>query len=182
MQVITHTNVMTEKQEKILQAALFLFAKEGYHATSTSKVAKMASVSEGLIFRHFGNKEGLLQAILEFGANKLKELIVDIVMESNPKEVIRKSIQLPANIDKKDHNFWKLQFKLKWELEVNSDKKMEPLHMALSNAFRKLNYKSPELEASLILLYIDGIASSMLKGSNLNVKDMIQLLLKKYEL
>ena len=37
---------MTEKQEKILQAALQLFAKEGYHATSTNKVAKLAGVSE----------------------------------------------------------------------------------------------------------------------------------------
>lgn len=173
---------MTEKQEKILEAALVLFAKEGYNATSTSKVAKAAGVSEGLIFRHFGNKEGLLQAILEFGADKLKDLVVDIVMEPDPKEVIRKSIELPANVNKADYDFWKLQFKLKWELEVNSDKKMESLHMALTNAFKKLNYKTPELEASLILLFIDGMASSMLKGSSLNVNDIIQLLLDKYEL
>ena len=44
---------MTEKQENILKAALQLFAKEGFYATSTSKVAKLAGVSEGLIFRHF---------------------------------------------------------------------------------------------------------------------------------
>ncbi len=173
---------MTEKQEKILNAALQLFAKEGYHATSTNKVAKLAGVSEGLIFRHFGNKEGLLQAILEFGAEKLKELVVDIVMETDPKEVIRKAIKLPANVDKEDFDFWKLQYKLKWELEVNSDKKMEPLKMALTNAFNKLNYEEPELEAGLILLYTDGIASSMLKGSSLNVDEMIQLLIRKYKL
>lgn len=173
---------MTEKQEKILNAALQLFAKEGYHATSTNKVAKLAGVSEGLIFRHFGNKEGLLQAILEFGAEKLKELVVDIVMETDPKEVIRKAIKLPSNVDKEDFNFWKLQYKLKWELEVNSDKKMEPLKMALTNAFNKLNYEEPELEAGLILLYTDGIASSMLKGSSLDVNQLIQLLIKKYKL
>ena len=173
---------MTEKQEKILQAALVLFAKEGFHATSTSKVAKLAGVSEGLIFRHFGNKDGLLQAILEFGADKLKDLVVDIVMESDPKQLIRKTIELPANVNKEDFDFWKLQFKLKWELEVNSDKKMEPLHMALTNAFRKLRYESPELEANLIILYMEGISSSMLKGSNIDVKEMTQLLFKKYEL
>jgi AcrR family transcriptional regulator len=173
---------MTEKQEKIIQAALLLFAKEGYNATSTSKVAKQAGVSEGLIFRHFKNKEGLLQAILEFGAEKLKEIIVDIVLESDPEKVIKKAIELPASIDKSEYNFWKLQYKLKWELEINHDKKMEPLHMALSNAFRKLNYETPELEASLIILYIDGIASSMLKGSSLDAESLIQFLCKKYEL
>lgn len=173
---------MTEKQEKILQAALQLFAKEGYHATSTSKVAKLAGVSEGLIFRHFGNKEGLLHAILAEGENKLKTLFVDIVMESEPKQVIRRAIEMTNMIDVSDYDFWKLQFKLKWELEINSDKKMEPLKMALTNAFRKLEYEAPELEAQLIILFIDGIGSAVLKGSSLNPKEMIQFLLKKYKL
>ncbi|WP_346859017.1 helix-turn-helix domain-containing protein [uncultured Draconibacterium sp.] len=172
---------MTEKQEKIIQAALQLFAQEGYNATSTSKVAKHAGVSEGLIFRHFKNKEGLLQAILNFGADKLKEIIVDIVLEADPEKVIRKAIELPASVDKSEYDFWKLQYKLKWELEINHDEKMEPLHMALSNAFRKLNYKSPDLEASLIVLYIDGIASSMLKASNLDAESLIQFLCEKYK-
>ena len=173
---------MTEKQEKIVQAALQLFAQEGYHATSTSKVAKQAGVSEGLIFRHFGNKDGLLQAILEEGERRIKALFVDIVMETDPQEVIRKTITMTSKIDVSDYDFWKLQYKLKWELEVSGDKKMEPLKMALTNAFQKLNYESPELEAQLLILFIDGIGSAVLKGSALNAEEMIQFLLSKYNL
>lgn len=173
---------MTEKQQSIIQAALILFAKEGYHATSTSKVAKAAGVSEGLIFRHFGNKEGLLQAILDEGERRLKELFVDIVMETEPKEVIRKTIEMTSKIDQSDYDFWKLQFKLKWELELSGDKKMEPLKMALTNAFRKLNYPSPELEAQLLILFIDALGSAVLKGSTLDVDEMIQFMLSKYKL
>jgi len=172
---------MTEKKENILKAALQLFAQEGYYATSTSKVAKAAGVSEGLIFRHFGNKEGLLQAILEMGENRLKAMFVDIVMETDPREVIRKSITFTQGISKSEYDFWKLQFKLKWELEVSSDKKMEPLHMALTNAFKKLGYESPELEAHLILLYNEAIGSAILKGSQLDAVEMTQFLLKKYD-
>ena len=58
---------MTDKQLNILKIALQLFANEGFHATSTSRIAKEAGVSEGLIFRHFINKEGLLRAILKQG-------------------------------------------------------------------------------------------------------------------
>ena len=173
---------MTEKQEKIVQAALQLFAKEGYNATSTSKVAKAAGVSEGLIFRHFCNKEGLLQAILQEGENKMKSLFVDIVMETEPEEVIRKTITMTRKIDVSDYDFWKLQFKLKWELEISGEKKMEPLKMALTNAFQKLNYQEPELEAALLMLFIDGLGSAVLKGSTLNAEKMIQFLLKKYKL
>jgi AcrR family transcriptional regulator len=172
---------MTEKQENILKAALQLFANEGFHATSTSKVAKQAGVSEGLIFRHFGNKEGLLQAILKEGENQLKELLVDIVMETDPKRVIRKAIEMPAKVPESDYVFWKLQFKLKWELEVNSDEKMAPLLMALTNAFSKLKYKSPELEAQSIILFIDGLSAAVLMGSEINPHEMISLYLEKYQ-
>lgn len=182
LQVITHLLIMTEKQEKILQSALELFAKEGYHATSTSKVAKHAGVSEGLIFRHYTNKEGLLQAILEEGERRIKALFIDIVMENDPSEVIRKTIEMTAKIDKSDYDFWKLQFKLKWELEVSGDEKMKPLKMALTNAFSKLNYDEPEMEASLILLFIDGLGSAVLKGSSIDSEAMISFLLKKYHL
>jgi AcrR family transcriptional regulator len=173
---------MTEKQENILKAALELFAQDGFKSTSTSKVATRAGVSEGLIFRHFENKEGLLKAILTMGEEKFKEIIVDIVMEPDPKEVIRKTILMPTKIDKSDYDFWKLQFKLKWELEVNSDGKLEPLHMALTSAFKKLNYEMPETQAHLLLLYIDGFSSSILKGSSMKVDDITSLLQKKYKL
>jgi hypothetical protein len=54
--------------------------------------------------------------------------------------------------------------------------------MALTNAFKKLNYESPELEAELLLLFLDGLGSSVLKGSSIDPKAMIQFLLKKYKL
>jgi AcrR family transcriptional regulator len=160
---------------------LQLFAKEGFFATSTSKVAKLAGVSEGLIFRHFGNKEGLLQAILDEGENKLKDLLVDIVMETEPEKVIRKTIEMPTKVEESDYDFWKLQFKLKWELEVSNDKKMEPLAIALANAFKKLGYENPEMEAELLIIFIDGIGSAVLKGSELDHNEMIRFLLKKYK-
>jgi AcrR family transcriptional regulator len=173
---------MTEKQQSIVTAALELFSKEGYNATSTSKVAKKAGVSEGLIFRHFRNKEGLLHAILDEGERRFKALLVDIVMETNPAEVIRKTILMSSQIDESDYEFWKLQFKLKWELEVSSDEKMEPLNMALTNAFQKLGYTSPEQEAGLVLLFVDGLGSAVLKGSSIDANEMTQFILKKYNL
>jgi len=89
---------------------------------------------------------------------------------------------MTGNIDKSDYDFWNLQFKLKWELEISGDKKMEPLKMALTNAFRKLNYESPEFEANLLLLFNEGLGSAVLKGSDLNMNELIKFTLKKYNL
>jgi AcrR family transcriptional regulator len=173
---------MTEKQANILRAALTLFSETGYTATSTSKVARQAGVSEGLIFRHFGNKEGLLQTILKEGEENFKQLYADIVMESDPKAILRKSIALPFDVPSEDHNFWRLLYKLKWELQQFDALNMEPLERALTYAFEQLKYAQPALEAQLLILIIDAIGSAILKEQLQNAETMKRFLLDKYDL
>ena len=175
--------LMTEKQEKILNAALELFSEEGFRVTSTSKVAKRAGVSEGLIFRHFKNKDGLLEAIIKLGEEKAKALFADIVLETEPKKVIQKTLNLYLIGNKKpeEADFWKLQHKIKWELEDYGAHKLEPLETALSNAFEKLAYPNPEDEAKLVLLIMDGITTRSFLHKEFDIEGMIAFLKKKYE-
>jgi AcrR family transcriptional regulator len=55
----------TDKQKKILIAAIESFAEKGYASTSTSEIAKKAGVAEGTIFRHYKTKKDLLYFIVE---------------------------------------------------------------------------------------------------------------------
>lgn len=175
---------MTEKQENILEAALELFAKEGFKGTSTSKIAKRAGVSEGLIFRHFKNKEGLLEAILKQGEEKIKVAFADIVLESDPKKVILKTLLISEVMLAKPEEleFWKLQYKIKWELEQYGAHKVEPLEIALTNAFDKLGYKEPKLEARFLLLNLDGIATRYFLQDDFNYYEMQSFVKAKYNL
>jgi len=174
---------MTEKQENILASALELFAREGYKATSTSKVAKHAGVSEGLIFRHFDSKEGLLEAIMKQGETKARNLFAEVVMETDPKEVIRKTLEIGLKIKEnpKDEEFWKLQYKIKWEMEDYAGQKMEPVELALSNAFRKLGYNSPEQEAKFLLINMDGMAMRLFLDKSFDLEGQIALIRLKYQ-
>lgn len=52
------------RADKILQAAGQLFARQGYYATTTREIARLAEVSENTLFRHFDNKEDLFWASL----------------------------------------------------------------------------------------------------------------------
>ena len=49
----------------IREAAIELFAKQGFQATPTAKVAQLAGVSEGTVFYHFQTKEGILVSLFE---------------------------------------------------------------------------------------------------------------------
>lgn len=53
--------------DRILAAAKRLFASQGYEATSTMAIARLAGTSESQMMKHFGSKEGLLEAILDHG-------------------------------------------------------------------------------------------------------------------
>lgn len=51
--------------ERIVDAALKLISEKGYRAATTKAIAELAQVNEVTIFRHFGNKRGILQAIVQ---------------------------------------------------------------------------------------------------------------------
>lgn len=175
------THLMSSKKENIISAALTLFAERGYFATSTNSIAAAAGVSEGLIFRHFGNKEGLLKAVLHLGEEKLKMLYADIVLQTNPENVISSTISLPFDVPVADYPFWHLQYKLKWELAEESNK-LEPLEMALKNAFEKLKNPNPAMAAKEIILMIDAIGAALLKNELENAELLKTYLLEKYTL
>ena len=50
-----------ETQERIVAAALALFATRGYEGTSITAIASDAKVSRAAVFWHFGDKEGLFR-------------------------------------------------------------------------------------------------------------------------
>jgi AcrR family transcriptional regulator len=53
------------KQERILDAALLLFARRGYQATAVPEIANAAGVATGTIYRYFDTKDALLNALYQ---------------------------------------------------------------------------------------------------------------------
>jgi AcrR family transcriptional regulator len=173
---------MTQKQESILETSLELFSTDGYAATSTSRIAHRAGVSEGLIFRHFKNKQGLLDALLKEADALMGKQLGPILFETSPKKVIRKVIKMPfKSKDQKEQALWKLQYMLKWETEYNHPKKMKPLIQKLTATFTELKYKDPKNEAVLLNHITDNISTEILKGNLEKVSPFREFLLKKYK-
>jgi AcrR family transcriptional regulator len=62
-----------QTRERLVRAALELFATRGYHETTTPLLASRAGVAEGTIYRHFPSKEDLLNEIVRAGVRAFLE-------------------------------------------------------------------------------------------------------------
>ena len=60
-----------DKRERILKAAVKVFARNGFHATRVSEVAKAAGVADGTIYLYFKSKDELLVSLFEDRVSKL---------------------------------------------------------------------------------------------------------------
>ncbi len=54
-----------ETRAHILQAAITLFAKNGYDASSVAEICQAAGVSKGAFYHHFASKQAVFQSLLE---------------------------------------------------------------------------------------------------------------------
>lgn len=169
------------KKEIILQSALTLFASQGYDSTSTSKIAKHAKVSEGLIFRHFENKEGLLEAVMQLGLSKANSSFEIVLNQKDAKKRIKAAITLPFEIDKSDYPFWKLMYTLKWQRGSYNTEAFNAFRVSLEDAFSALNYNQPKEEARLIEILIDGLATEVLLKEQ-DPTALLNIILNKYNL
>lgn len=54
------------KREEILKSALILFADQGYENVGIQKIVESVSVTKPTLYHHFGSKQGLLEAVLDY--------------------------------------------------------------------------------------------------------------------
>ena len=56
------------KQDRMINAALKIFALSGYRHASTDDIVREAGISKGLLFHYFGSKIGLYSFLFEYSA------------------------------------------------------------------------------------------------------------------
>lgn len=60
-------------EEKVIAAAVELFARQGYYKTTTAHVAQQLGVTQPYVFHFFQTKQQLFLAVLEHGTQKIYE-------------------------------------------------------------------------------------------------------------
>ena len=73
-----------DKRDRILRAAIKVFAKNGFYATRVSEIAKAAGVADGTIYLYFKNKDDVLITIFEDGIQQLLAILREVAASEQP--------------------------------------------------------------------------------------------------
>jgi len=61
-----------KREQQILTAAMKVFSKQGYQNSDVERIANLARLGKGTVYRYFKSKENLFLCTLEWGLNSLK--------------------------------------------------------------------------------------------------------------
>jgi TetR/AcrR family fatty acid metabolism transcriptional regulator len=88
------TSPTAGKRDRILRAAVEVFARTGYFSARVSEIAKEAGVADGTIYLYFHGKEDLLVTIFRDHTRRYLELLKEeIGEERDPEQALRKAIR-----------------------------------------------------------------------------------------
>ncbi len=161
------------KKALIMDTAMELFASEGYHPTSISKIAKKANISKGLLYNYFESKEDLLLKIMTAG---LAEMIAvfdpdndGVLTEEEMVNFISEILQMV----KRKHKYWKLYYAVFFQPKVNEilSEKFEELYSKmvamLVEYYKSHGLEKPVQEALLFGALLDGMAFNYIMSPEL---------------
>jgi len=79
---------MKETAQRILDAALKVFSRDGISGATTREIARVAKVNEVTLFRHFKNKNELLRQTIRCSAKHFEQVFAEASLTS-PEDVRR---------------------------------------------------------------------------------------------
>ncbi len=76
--------VAQDKRRVLLDAAVRVFARKGYHACRVGDIAAEAGVAHGLLYHYFSSKEEVLETIFRHTWTRMLDLFGDVEQSSEP--------------------------------------------------------------------------------------------------
>jgi AcrR family transcriptional regulator len=161
-------------QDRIVEAAVQLFSRQGFNGSSTSEIARLAGVSEVTVFRHFHRKKDLFWAAIESRLRRLrisKELLGRLAIDENPRTALPGIIALLVETVRHQPETIRLLYVSLFELDHGSERVLrkhlsilfEPVHEYLSRCASKGLIR--DLEPGVATL---GLAASVAAHQNLH--------------
>ena len=149
---------------RILKAALRLFARHGYAATSIRMIAKAAGISVGLLYNYFPSKAKVLFALFEQSMRDVQASFADAEAAPTPQERIRRLVRAAFRILDTNRDFWQLSYGVRMQPAVAAGlgKRLRAgtntIQATLAGYLKEAGSRQPQVDAALLFALIDGVS------------------------
>ncbi len=145
-------------REKILDTAMQVYAKKGYHNATVDEIAKSAGVSVGTAYRYFKDKKELLLATLEYGFEH-----ISAITGLTEKSISEKNIEKALMIFEKIHrDYYDLHEELEGLRHTDKDVRrlydnvedsvLKDIHETLPDDIKKKRHSFEKLKMAIGLM------------------------------
>jgi AcrR family transcriptional regulator len=175
-------------KQKILDAALEVFAKYGYHSTSVSTIAKKAGIAKGLLYNYFKNKEDVLyELMIGMVVPYVQEILPIKPGQKMTKKDMIGMINRTVDFALEKPDYWKLYFGVFLQPDVLpkiNDKVWEafgPMMSVMTEFFVSKGKKNPVTVMRYFAAVLDGVQLHiMLDPENFPAEQVKELLIKHF--
>jgi len=178
-----------QSKKLILDAALELFATQGFHNTSITQITKKAGVSKGLVYNYFEKKEDLMTGLMEYLVEDGQQAWEEIAKESDPRKKLAGVFEATFFYLREKRQFVRLitglalQIQDFPELEEFVKGKYTQEIPVYAHLLETIGIPDPHAESIALAATLDGVGMQYLVlGGAFDLDAMYQHLLKRYDL
>jgi len=177
------------KRTKILEAALHLFSRNGYHRTRMREIAEHAGVGKGTIYEYFESKEDLFTSLITYLFKTMDEYVLqkikpDMDASSKIKALITGYLELLENMPEEAimvvTEFWSegIRGHIKFDFRDMYRKYLKIIQEILEEGIKNEEFKGTVNTENLsrsLLAFMDGILfHAMLFNEEMNLKKIAE--------
>lgn len=164
----------TARREQLLDVASQLATDEGFHAVSVEAVARRAGITRAVIYQHFADLQGLLEAAVDRETSRalaqVSETALSDLSEGDPQTLMLESLDAYLRAVRDHPTTWRLVLmspagapkRLRRRIEEGRRSVLARLTQAVSPALRGDDAIDAELTASLLSAISDEYARLVL--------------------
>jgi AcrR family transcriptional regulator len=178
-----------ERRALILDAAMDLFAHQGFESTSISQIAKQAGISKGLMYNYFDDKDDLLNQVIMNAIQKLPYLFEEMqIDQANAANILYDMLHRIRQSVDQETVYWRLYA----QLGVQLMDKLEVLHERFSgelqqyeqNIYRLMEVLKPnqptDLQVQFFNAALDGVVQHQLMNPQFKTEAVYNKLFEQF--
>ncbi|HWP59848.1 MAG TPA: TetR/AcrR family transcriptional regulator [Candidatus Acidoferrales bacterium] len=126
-------------RQRIVEAALEVFAKKGYHGATMDEIASVSRVSKGGLYFHFPSKQDLFLALADVAANLLITKMTEAMQASGlrRREKMRLAIASVFDLLERHRTMARVVFLKMASLGPPFDRKLMEIHRRIARLIQK---------------------------------------------